>query len=100
MLNTEAYAGARMRVVRVSIPVLDDLFAQGHDWPHMTITAGLPEGAQFVTVQHDWRLGVVEFAYIHPSFDEVPSGAYVPEQRVTVTKHYDVSPLVPVAEFE
>lgn len=89
MLNTDEYDGARMRVVEVSITLLDDLFTAGREFRRMAITAGLPEGARFVAVDYDAQRGIVQFVYVHASFDPIPAGAWVPVQDVTVMGYYD-----------
>lgn len=89
MMNTDAYDGARMRVVEVSISQFDDLFTAGHEFKRMAIKTGLPEGARFVTVTHDAQRGIIQFVYIHESFAPVPAGAWVPVQDVMVMGYYD-----------
>lgn len=91
MLNKK-YPGARIRVVLVSMELLVDPLVQDHEFPRMTVTQGLPVGAEFVAVMPDWQRGVVELVYMHDSFDAVAVGAYVPEHQVAITAHYDDVP--------
>jgi len=48
-------------------------------------TKGLPEGAELVSSGYNPQRGIVHLIFHHPSFDEVPPGAPIPEMMAEYT---------------
>lgn len=80
------------RIVRMSADLFEQLFTEGYTLPTaentlIRVTKGLPEGAKLVGMSMNvyFAFGDVALKFSHPSWDGVPAGDAIPEQRVEFT---------------
>jgi hypothetical protein len=78
------------RIVRVpiSFALLIELMTKGFkNSGSIECTEGLPDGAVYVRSYTDEEKKTGYLVFEHESFEPVEEGAWIPELRVTLTKH-------------
>jgi len=71
----------RLRAIILDIPFYIHRFTAGHII-HDECTIGLPEGAKFIGAVADAMALSVHLIFEHDTFAPVPSGQYIPIQRL------------------
>lgn len=71
----------RLKAVIVDLPALWDLFIEG-TVVHKRCIKGLPKGARFIGSETTGNSLSTYFIFEHDSFEPVPSGHWIPVERV------------------
>jgi len=79
--GTEASRHRRLRAVILDVPFYIHRFTEGYII-HDQCTVGLPEDAKYIGAVSDAMQLSVHLIFEHESFAPVPSGQYIPIQRL------------------
>jgi hypothetical protein len=80
----EEHQMGRLRIVKVSGVMLSHLMIEGWE-PVIRCVEGLPHGAELVNFDVSRERVEVGMVFRHDSFDPVPGGEMIPEQKVLFT---------------